>query len=484
MSPGAAETPGGRAPVVPDRGGLPGVLPVVRPVSSRRPMILAALSMAALLPLTYYPKVSDNVISRLMMMESLVEHQTLVVDRSGLFRTTRPVDVAFFRGNFYSDKPPVLSVLASPIYWALTLVGIKFLPPYPNFLVANLVITWLVAGGASALAVAWLRQLFQAVPIAPWAADLIALGLGFASQMLTYSVSFNNHSIAAALIVGGMARTSLERPGRGAWRDRLVAGLLAGMAAVIDLPAGCLMLAGLGAIQAIRARSIPWAFLAGVVGPLLLHGWLQSKVTGTPLPVEMYPEAFKYPGSHWLTPEGAFHEYGPRVWFVPELLIGPPGLLTLTPTLAFGLVGLVMALRRRGDPFRPMAAVVLGSLVVLVVYYTWLVRKTDIAGDSFGTRHLLAITPAIYAFSAVALGRLRGWWAGALFALLTGVGAFYAYEGWREPWARVEDRARVIPELGLAQRFVIYPYSRTRHEHELARRREAGRDAPPPKARP
>ena len=49
------------------------------------------------------------------------------------------------------------------------------------------------------------------------------------------------------------------------------------------------MLAGLGLLQVVRCRSIPWSFLAGTVGPLILHAWLQSRVTGTPLPVEMYP---------------------------------------------------------------------------------------------------------------------------------------------------------------------------------------------------
>ena len=255
-------------------------------------------------------------------------------------KIARPVDMVRFGNHMYSDKPPVLAALASPIYGVLVMLGVRFTGSEGQFVLDNLAITWLVVGTCSALTLVWLRQILQAVPIPPLGADLLTLAFGFGSQLLTYAVTFNNHSVAAALIAGAMAKALLERPGSRAWRDRFAVGLLAGFAAVIDLPAGCLMLAGLGLLLAVRSRMIPLAFLAGSSGPLLFHAWLQSQVTGTPLPVEMYPGAFDYPGSFWLTPDGTFHEYGPRICFGLELLLGPPGWLTLTPVLGFGLAGL------------------------------------------------------------------------------------------------------------------------------------------------
>ncbi len=317
-----------------------------------------------------------------------------------------------------------------------------------------------MVGLASAMTLVWLRRLFQCVPIPPLAADLLTLGFGFGSQLLTYAVTFNNHSVAAALITGAMALTLLERPGRAA-RDRFGVGLFTGLAAVIDLPAGCLMVAGLGLIQAVRVRSIPWAFAAGVIGPLLLHSWLQSLVTGSPLPAEMYPQAFDYPGSFWLTPEGTYRESGSRALFGVELLVGPSGWLTLTPVLVFGLAGLAMVFLRRGDPLRPMAGVVLGSLALLLVYYTFVVRRTDFGGRSFGIRHLLAITPPVYFFAVEALARSRSWFVPLLFVPLMGVGAFYGSQGVKQPWSRVEERARAVRSIRFAQQFVLYPWSRS-----------------------
>ena len=448
-----------------------GVPATIRPVGARRPILLGTLYFAALVPLTYIPKVADNVLSRYMTIEAIVEHGTLAVDRTELFRRSRPVDLVRFGDRHYSDKPPVLAALASPIYAVQVLAGMHFLPPYPDFFLANLAITGLVVGLSSAMTLVWFRQLLQTVPLRPIVADGLTLTFGFGSPLLTYAVTFNNHGVAAGAITGALAFTVLERRGSKAKRDRFLAGLLAGLAAVIDLPAGCLTLAGLGLVQAIRAGSIPRAYALGAAGPLMVHCWLQSRVTGSPLPAELYPEAFVYPGSFWATPAGTYHEIGARHWFAVELLIGPSGWLTVTPALAFGLAGLAMTLTRRGDPLRPVAGVVLGSLVVLVAYYAFAVRRTDFAGQSFGTRHLLAITPAVAWFEAASLGRLRGWWAPTLFVALSAVGGLYAYHGVWEPWSRVEDRARVEPTLRVAQWFAFDPYTRMRRADELARRR-------------
>lgn len=461
-------TPG---PIVPEVPLVRGAWPIVRPVHRLRPWILGLVYWAALAPLTVAPKHSGNVLSRYMTIEAIVERGTQAIERSPILARSGSPDVARFGLHSYSDKPPVLPAIASPLYAILYLSGVRFAGPGPQFVVANFAMTWGVVGLASALTLVWLRRMLQAVPIGRWAADVLTLAFGFGSQLLTYAVTFNNHSVAAGMIAGALALTALERPGRGVGRSRFAAGLLAALAATIDLPAGCLMLGALGMVQMIRARSVPWAFLAGSAGPILLHAWLQSMVTGSPLPVEMYPRAFQYPGSYWASPEGIWREDGPRFWFGIELLVGPQGWLTVTPALIFGLIGIGLAISRPDDPLRPAAWAVGGSVVALVAYYTWGVRRLDFAGSSFGTRHLLPLTPAVFAFAAVALGRIRGWAAPLAFALLMGVGAVYAVAGVKDPWTRIEHRRRDEPTLRALGRFVPYPYSRIRGNPPPARPR-------------
>jgi hypothetical protein len=368
--------------------------------------------------------------------------------------------VVKFGRHYYSDKPPVLAALAAPIYALLFWTGVRFSGPPAQFVVANLVLTWVLVGLSSALTLVALRKILQATPVSPWRADLLTLGFGVGSLLLVYGVTFNNHSVAAALVTWSLALVFLEQAGaRGNRLRRSTVGFLAGLAATIDLPAGGVLLVGLGTWLMLRDRRIPLWYLVGAVPPLLLHCVLQSMITGSPWPAEMYPEAFQYPGSYWTTAAGAWKETVPRWRFGLELLFGPQGWLTVTPVLVFGAVGLGLVLVRPRDPLRPLAWTVGGMVLVLLGYYIWGVRRTDYAGQSFGVRHLLAVTPACFAFAVVALGRARGPIAPVLFALLMIVGVAYAVVGRSDPWKRVETQERASPTLRVLQRCVVYPWS-------------------------
>jgi hypothetical protein len=106
---------------------------------------------------------------------------------------------------------------------------------------------------------------------------------------------------------------------------------------------------------------------------------------------------------------------------------------------------------------RPAAIAVGATVAVLVIYYTWGVRRIDFAGQSFGTRHLLAVSPAVFAFGVIGLGRLRNRLAWGLFAAAWLVGAVFAYAGMQSPWSRVENRQD--SGLLVVRRLTLYPWS-------------------------
>jgi hypothetical protein len=201
---------------------------------------------------------------------------------------------------------------------------------------------------------------------------------------------------------------------------------------------------------------LPWPYLAGTIGPLALHAVAQTMTTGSPLPAEMSPHLLGYQGSYWAG-AGKWVEPGPRWRFALEFLVGPQGWLTVTPAILAGLMGLAVIASRRADTLRA-AAVMVGSVVlVLISYYVWGVRRTDFAGLSFGTRHMLAITPLVLALGAVAVARLGRWWAWCLFLVLMIIGAGYAQAGLRDPWSRIERR----DDAGLRalKTWTLYPYT-------------------------
>src|SRR5262249_38482302 len=104
-------------------------------------------------------------------------------------------DVVKFGRHLYSDKPPVLAALAAPIYGIARMMGLRFSGPPPQFVLVNLVLTWLLVGLGSGLALVALRPPLEAAPVVPWLADLLTLAFGFSSPLWVYGVTFNNPAL-------------------------------------------------------------------------------------------------------------------------------------------------------------------------------------------------------------------------------------------------------------------------------------------------
>ncbi|WP_165226350.1 hypothetical protein [Aquisphaera insulae] len=424
---------------------------------ARRSWLIGLLYWITLLPLTSPPRHSGNVWSRYMTIESLVERGTLAIERSPLLAISGSPDQVRIGPHIYSDKPPMLSAIAAglyaPLHWGM---GWKMSRP-GDFQAVNAALVWGIVGLCSGLALVGLRRLIALAPINPIVADLLTLGFGYSSLLLVYGVTFNNHSVAAGLLTLALAIVATGNGvGRSGW-GHFATGLLTGLAATIDLPAGGFFTAALTVWLAVRRRGIPVAYLAGCVGPLLAAAWLQYRIAGSPLPVEMNPRLFDYEGSYWTTGPGRWVERGPRWRFGLEFLFGPQGWLTVTPALILGAMGAAWIAARRGDALRPLAIIVLTSILVLVGYYTWGVRRTDFAGLSYGTRHLLAISPATFAFAVILIGRWKRKVACSVMAGLIAVGAVYAIAGMKDPWSRIERRDD--SGLRFVKKLTAYPWS-------------------------
>ncbi len=436
------------------------------PIHPLRPWLLALIFWTALIPLSARPRVSGNVWPRLMTAESLVERGTFAIEGSPMLGPSGTPDLAKIHGHTYADKPPVLSILVALVYAPLHLgLGWSFLAPgrgLRQFVPITWVLTSLLSAGGAAWALASTRRLLQLTTFRPLTADALTLALGFSTPLLTYAVTLNNHTIAAGLITAAMAAIALENPQfpKQGW-----AGVCAGLAATIDLPAGGATFAILAGWLILRNRSIPWAYALGGAGPALLHIVSQLSMSGSPLPFELDRRAMEYPGAYWTTPAGQFHESGPRWRFGLELLLGPQGWLTITPILLLTPIGLARNLRN--GSCAPLARATTALLVVLLTFYIWGVARTDYAGLSFGVRHLLAVTPLAALFAVSAVDGAKNRTLAAVFLLLLAIGAAYAWVGMHEPWTRADGTRnakgqripRPEPLLQVLQQLVPFPHT-------------------------
>ena len=148
--------------------------------------------------LTKIEAISWNDTSRMAQIQSLVEHRTLIIDNSIFVNTG---DKYFFNNHFYSDKPPLLALYASPFYFLLKKLGLSF---ENHSQLTYYLITLLSIGSLSALGLTVFRKILREYLHASnqWA-DIITFITGTGTLILPYSLIFNNHIPSGVLILIG-----------------------------------------------------------------------------------------------------------------------------------------------------------------------------------------------------------------------------------------------------------------------------------------
>ncbi len=311
-------------------------------------------------------------------------------------------DVSYREGHFYSDRPPGLAFLAVPFYRLGLLVARVSGRRDLDFPLRYVTMLPPLLGAANALALAALaRGLGAGWPTSAATAATAAL----TTLSLKYATLLYSHIAGAACVTGALAVLLLaeRRPDR-CWPLAL-AGALLGYGAVVEYP-NLPLIAPVGLFVLWRAREPNlgrWAisagrvvaFVAGWVPPIALlaaYHWLAfGRPWRTSYTYQYYFDWSRSPLTTYVTPPLT----GLR-W----LLVGPAGLLVVTPTLLLSLWGLAILWRRRPD----LALLVFG--VALTVLLPTALHRTYYGGGSRDTRYLLAIVPTLYAPFAVWLDAL------------------------------------------------------------------------------
>lgn len=370
---------------------------------------------------TIKPKVgSPHDASRMATIQSIVEQHSLAIDKSIL---PLAVDIIKINGKTYSDKPPMLAIIGSGVYFILYhLFGLTFTE---NYQTVYYWITFVLVVIPFGLICFVLNNLFRLFGIELKKRIYLFLFSWLGTIMLPFSTTFTNHLLAAATATGALHYLIQSiLPTQPLLRKTVLKlSFFSALTFTLDLPAGGLLLLAFAFIFFLnhhRVSDILW-FTLGSLPPLAIHFAVNYAVTGGFLPAYLHQEYYQYPGSILASPIGKKRLFGKTIlsqyW---HMLFGYRGIYLFSPLLIFATVECGKALfknqwRNQLPQLENKAintvnlnAIRLATLLIFFGTLTaYAVQISDFGGTSYGLRWIITSIPILIFFLGLFLGRKK-----------------------------------------------------------------------------
>jgi hypothetical protein len=344
--------------------------------------------------------------------------------------------------RFYSSKPPLLPTVLAGEYWVLREV-LGWTMESDRLAVSRtilLTINW----APFVLYLILFARLAERLGTTDWGRLFVFSAAAFGTFVSGFLASLNNHTVAAAAALFAVyhcLRLHLDGDRR-RWRF-VLAGLFSGWAACNELPAWALALGLTLWLMRLSWRDTLRYALPAMLLPAAAYGYVQYEVFGSVLPTYGYTEWYEFPGSYWLNPVGIDRADDPKTMYAFHLVAGHAGILSLTPVLLLGWIGMARGASRRiwrpGElsPQGALNALTLGLTVTVLVFYVF--RTNDYGGVAAGPRWFIWLTPLWLLTSLPEADRWTAYrWgrrlAYALLAISIGSAMFALTNPWRHSW--------------------------------------------------
>ena len=298
--------------------------------------------------------------------------------------------------RFYSSKPTLLSTVTAGEYWLLR-YGLDLSMDQDRITLTRIIlltINWL----PFVLYLVLLARLVERLGTTEWGRLFVFATACFGTFVSGFLASFNNHSVAATGALFALYQClciHLDDDQR-SWRF-VLAGLFAGWTMCNELPAASLA-AGimLWLLYLSPGKTLRLA-LPALLLPVAAAFYTQYLAVGSIVPTYARESWYRFEGSYWNNPIGIDRAEEPKLVYAFNLLVGHTGILSLTPVLLLGWVGMIRMARSaegmRGEPSarRIVALLTLSLTVVTFVFYV--LRTHNYGGIAAGPRWFIWLVP-------------------------------------------------------------------------------------------
>ena len=408
------------------------------PIFAAVAWILAALAALWILAATSPPRsYGDTLFSRLATVYALAHEGSFAIALPGEPSSNpfveRTVDKVEIRGRTLSSKPPVLPLLMTAEYTALRAIAGWSLDEPGDLSRITRVMTLSIVGVPFVVLVWMLTRSVQWLGVAAGPAAFLALASIFGTQAGAYATVFNNHVPAAAavmvcfyLAIRLVLDSAAARP-----RTFLGFGAAAGLAANVDVPVAVFpVLLGLALAPRFLKPLLIWSLPAA--GLFIIAQCIVLFIsTGSPLPVQLHPNAYLFENSHWRNPLGVDALNDPSAVYLFHITLGRVGIFSLFPITLLAVPGVVRWMKRTSANASIALCGVTGS-ITLAAYYV--LSTNNYGGSAFGFRWFIVLGPVLLLMAAPALRDFRGGWRWVFVVALFGVSCVSMVQCYARPW--------------------------------------------------
>lgn len=390
------------------------------------------------------PLLSANDRSRWCTVWSLVERGTFQIDEIDAAPGWGTIDKVRHQGHFFSSKPPLFPVLVAGVYWAVRAVTGWTLDDQLEE--TSRTILWIVNVLPLLIGVGVMIRLAERVARTDFARVFIVAAFALATFLTTFSVTLNNHTVAALAVLFAMY-PAFRILADGSTRPAhfLLAGFFASFAATNELPAASFA-AALFAWLLYRSpsRTLTW-FVPAACLPLAAFFATTYWATGDWKTFYFYygTEKYKYVvdgvPSYWLHPAGLDANVESPLRYLLHCTFGHHGIFSLSPIFFLALAAWVTPPLSR--QFRPRGWLWLsaGLTVIVLAFYLARTQNYNYGGNTAGLRWTFWLIPLwivsmIPTLDAWATRRPLKILAVLLLAITT-FSSWYAIDNpWQQPW--------------------------------------------------